>query len=79
MNKEEFIDLCKRMVVEYYNRYVYHVKELTVDDINVVEYFVISGDKQRALLSAGILWGKKCYEVIYDNTTKKLYTKAFEG
>lgn len=79
MNKEEFIDLCKRMVVEYYNRYVYHVKELTVDDINVVEYFVISGDKQRALLSAGILWGKKYYEVIYDNTTKKLYTKAFEG
>lgn len=77
MNKEDFIDISKRMVVEYYNRYVYHVIELTIDKVRLVEYSDKS-DKKRVLLSAGVWLAKKYYEVIYDETTKKFYSKAFD-
>ena len=40
MKKEEFISMCKRMVVEYYNRYVHMIDNptITVDNVDLIEF-----------------------------------------
>lgn len=70
MKKEEFLDMCKRMVVEYYNRYVHMVDNPTItkDNVNLVEDDS-SKDIHEALLMVDIdPWLQ--YKVIYNPNTK---------
>ena len=43
MKREEFIDMCKRMVVEYYNRYVHMVDNPTIDTDKVFIVELVDG------------------------------------
>ena len=71
MKKEEFINMCKRMVVEYYNRYVHMVDNptITIDNVNLLELEDSKDDIQEALLMVDIdPWLQ--YKVIYDQNAK---------
>ena len=71
MKKEEFVNMCKRMVVEYYNRYVHMVDNptITIDNVNLLELEDSKDDIQEALLMVDIdPWLQ--YKVIYDQNAK---------
>ena len=71
MKKEEFINMCKRMVVEYYNRYVHMVDNptITINNVNLLELEDSKDDIQEALLMVDIdPWLQ--YKVIYDQNAK---------
>lgn len=71
MKKEEFINMCKRMVVEYYNRYVHMVDNpiITIDNVNLLELEDFKDDIQEALLMVDIdPWLQ--YKVIYNPNAK---------
>lgn len=71
MKKEEFLNMCKRMVVEYYNRYVHMVDNptITIDNVNLLELEDSKDDIQEALLMVDIdPWLQ--YKVIYDQNAK---------
>lgn len=77
MSREEFIDISKRMVVEYFNRYVSNradIPEITVDEVEEVDYTTVQ-NKQRALLSTG--YSNLDYEVVYDDSTKQWYSHKY--
>lgn len=70
MKKEEFLDMCKRMVIEYYNRYVHFVDNPTIiaDNVNLVEDNS-KDDIMEALLMVDIdPWLQ--YKVIYNPNAK---------
>ena len=50
MKKEEFINMCRRMVVEYYNRYVHMVDNptITINNVNLLEIENSKDDIQEA-------------------------------
>ena len=71
MKKEEFLNMCKRMVVEYYNRYVHMVDNptITTNNVNLLELEDSKDDIQEALLMVDIdPWLQ--YKVIYDSNAK---------
>lgn len=71
MKKEEFINMCERMVIEYYNRYVHMVDNPTIviDNVNLVETKFSEDGIMEALLMVDIdPWLQ--YKVIY-NPNKK--------
>ena len=71
MKKEEFINMCKRMVVEYYNRYVLMIDNptITVDNVNLIEFENSEDYIQEALLMVDIdPWLQ--YKVIYNQNAK---------
>lgn len=76
MKKEEFIDISKRMVVEYFNRYVCKgdIPEITADKVELIDYTTVQ-DKQRVLLSTG--YSDLDYEVVYDDSTKQWYSHKY--
>lgn len=76
MNKEEFIDICKRMVKEYFNRYVKaEDKEMiTVDDVNNIEYYD-SDVEQEVVLVTNACDGNY-YSVLYNKEDKKFYSSV---
>ena len=71
MKKEEFINMCIRMVVEYYNRYV-HIKDypaITINNVNLIEFSNSEDYIQEALLMVDIdPWLQ--YKVIYNPNAK---------
>ena len=71
MKKEEFVNMCKRMVVEYYNRYVYMIDNptITVDNVDLIEFENSEDYIQEALLMVNIdPWLQ--YKVIYNSNAK---------
>lgn len=71
MKKEEFINMGKRMVVEYYNRYVHMIDNptITVDNVNLIEFKNSEDYIQEALLMVDIdPWLQ--YKVIYNTNAK---------
>ena len=71
MKKEEFISMCKRMVVEYHNRYVSMIDNptITVNNVNLIERENSEDYIQEALLMVDIdPWLK--YKVIYNPNAK---------
>ena len=71
MKKEEFISMCKRMVIEYYNRYVHMIDNptITVDNVNLIEFENSEDYIQEALLMVDIdPWLQ--YKVIYNPNAK---------
>ena len=71
MKKEEFINMCRRMVVEYYNRYVHMVDNptITINNVNLLELENYKDDIQEALLMVDIdPWLQ--YKVIYNPNAK---------
>ena len=71
MKKEEFINMCKRMVVEYYNRYVHTIDNptITVDNVNLIEFENSEDYIQEALLMVDIDPLLQ-YKVIYNPNAK---------
>ncbi len=73
MRKDDFIDMCKRMVVEYSNRYIRvndNVSSISLDDVLVEEYTNTQYTKQ-ATLSTPLKNDEK-YCIILDQKTKKI-------
>ena len=71
MKKEEFISMCKRMVVEYYNRYVRMIDNptITVNNVNLIELENSEDYIQEVLLIVDIdPWLR--YKVIYNPNAK---------
>lgn len=83
MKKGELIDVSKRMVREYYNRYVEEkegLENISLNDIEVIGFHEDS-DNYRVLLSTPTTDGLY-YEVVCDQKTNELksytYRKAKE-
>lgn len=83
MTKGELIDVSKRMVREYYNRYVEEkegLNKISLDDVEVIG-FHDETNNYRILLSTPTTDGIY-YEVVYDCETNELrsyvYRKARE-
>lgn len=71
MKKEEFISMCKRMVVEYCNRYVHMIDNptITVNNVKLIELENSEDYIQEALLMVDTdPWLK--YKVIYNPNAK---------
>lgn len=73
MRKDDFIDMCKRMVVEYNNRYNRvngNVTSISPDDVEVVNYYNTQYIKQ-AVLSTPFIFDER-FVVTIDQKTKKM-------
>lgn len=73
MRKDDFIDMCKRMVVEYNNRYMRvngNVTSISLDDVEVVNYYNTQYIKQ-AVLSTPFIFDER-FVVTLDQKTKKI-------
>lgn len=73
MRKDDFIDMCKRMVVEYNNRYKRvngNVTSISPDDVEVVNYYNTQYIKQ-AVLSTPLKNDEK-YCIILNQKTKMI-------
>lgn len=73
MRKDDFIDMCKRMVVEYNNRYMRvngNVTSISPDDVEVVNYYNTQYIKQ-AVLSTPFIFDER-FVVTVDQKTKKM-------
>ena len=71
MKKEEFINMCRRMVVEYYNRYVHMVANpaIRINNVTLLESENSEDDIQEALLMVDIdPWLQ--YKVIHNPNAK---------
>lgn len=77
LTQDEFIDMCKRMVVEYYNRYVqmqadwYMEDNSTIDisNVTIIEKTISTDNIMDALLKVDIdPWLQ--YKVIYNPNNK---------
>lgn len=76
MNREEFIDMSKRMVVEYYNRYVHNAEpdyaDIKVDPsfIDILEENYNSNGTMEVVMQVIIdLWLE--YHIIYNPNSKE--------
>lgn len=73
MRKDDFIDMCKRMVVEYSNRYIRvndNVSSISIDEVFVEEYTNTQYLKQ-ATLSTPLKNDEK-YCIILNQKTKMI-------
>lgn len=71
MSVNEFINMSKRMVVEYYNRYIHMVDYpvISLTDVTIIEFSNSSDKIQEALLKVDIdPWIQ--YTVIYNPNRK---------
>lgn len=52
MNEVEFVDMCKRMVVEYYNRYVHMIdyNSINIDNVQVIKVSESEEDSRGEIL-----------------------------
>ena len=52
MNQDQFIEMCKRMVVEYYNRYVHMMdySSINIDNVQVIEISESKEDSRGEIL-----------------------------
>lgn len=67
MNQEQFEEMCKRMVVEYYNRYVHmsDYSSINIDNVEIIDVSELDKEKGQILLKVDIdPWLQ--YTVIYD-------------
>lgn len=73
MRKDDFINMCKNMVVEYNNRYKRvngNVTSISPDDVEVVNYYNTQYIKQ-AVLSTPFIFDER-FVVTIDQKTKKM-------
>jgi hypothetical protein len=73
MKKDDFIDMCKRMVAEYNNRYKSvngNVTCISTDDVDVINYYNTQYIKQ-AVLSTPFI-SDEIFVVSLDQKTKKM-------
>ena len=73
MRKDDFIDMCKRMVMEYCNRYVRingNVSSITINDIFVEEYVNTQYTKQ--VIMSTTLKNNEKYCIVLNQKTKKI-------
>lgn len=73
MKYEDLVDLSKRMVKEYYDRYVHLVdyKSISVDDVIITEEIRSSGGKIELVLMVIDIDPWLEYRVIYNPKNKK--------
>lgn len=80
MTKEKFISVSKRMVTEYYNRYVTknnpNGEKASMNNISVIGFYNKSGN-YRLLLSTPTSDGLY-YEVTYDKNTDEINSYAYK-
>ena len=80
MKKGELIDVSKRMVREYYNRYVMEEKEglekISLNDVEVIGFHE-DGNDYRVLLSTPTTDGLY-YEVVCDRKTNEMKSYAYK-
>lgn len=78
MNKEEFLNVSKRMVKEYFNRYIVDDEddEIRDEDVQVV-IFDDTSDSYKATLTTPDL-DNLYYGVTYDKNKKQLYSFIYE-
>lgn len=76
MKIEELRDMSKRMVVEYYNRYVHNIEpdmadiKITTDNVKILEEELISDGRVHLTLQVSIdIWIE--YHVEYDPMSEK--------
>ena len=78
MNKEEFINISKRMVKEYFNRYIIDNTDDEIKDSDVqVVIFDDTSDHYKTTLTTPDL-ENLYYGVTYDKRTQKLYSFIYE-
>lgn len=76
MGREVFIDLCKRMIVEYYNRYLKYDKEPIDKDCIDVDIYEIDPEEQSATLSTKQNEYLK-YRITYNIRLEKITSYAY--
>lgn len=79
MKKGEFIRTSKRMVKEYYNRYIAkdYMRKIMVGDIEVID-FVDDKNNYRIILST-LTWDNRFYGVTYNKHSKELHSYIYES
>lgn len=73
MRKDDFIDMCKRMVMEYCNRYVRingNVSSITINDVFIEEYTDTQHMKQVTMSTS--LKNNEKYCIVLNQKTKKI-------
>ena len=76
MGSQEFLNICKAKVAEYYNQKTDAAPVMTVDDVFVVWYSK-SLQNHKALLSTPVSDGMY-YELTYNGNKKELYFDAYK-
>ena len=73
MRKDDFIDMCKRMVMEYCNRYVRingNISSITINDVFIEEYTDTQHMKQVTMSTS--LKNNEKYCIVLNQKTKKI-------
>lgn len=78
MKNDEMLNLCKDVIVDYFNSRVEHTdnKQITTDDVYVV-WFSKTLQNFKALVSTTVSDGMY-YEVTYNGDKQELYLDAYK-
>lgn len=78
MKNDEMLDLCKKIVVDYFNENVEKTDGLKINDENVfIVWFSKTLQNFKALVSTTISDGMY-YELTYNGDKKELYLDAYK-
>lgn len=78
MKNDEMLDLCKEVVVNYFNENVEKTDELRIDKDNVfIVWFSKTLQNFKALVSTTVSDGMY-YEITYNGDKKELYLDAYK-
>lgn len=78
MKNDEMLDLCKEVVVNYFNENVEKTDELRIDKDNVfIVWFSKTLQNFKALVSTTVSDGMY-YELTYNGDKKELYLDAYK-
>lgn len=78
MKNDEMLDLCKEVVVNYFNENVEKTDELRIDKDNVfIVWFSKTLQNFKALVSTTVSDGMY-YELTYNGNRKELYLDAYK-
>ena len=78
MKNDEMLDLCKEVVVNYFNENVEKTDELRIDKDNVfIVWFSKTLQNFKALVSTTVSDGMY-YEITYNGDKKELYLVAYK-
>lgn len=78
MKKSEFIDVSKRMVKEYVNRYIIKNDEEKITKFEVVVMNFNDNPDSYEILLTTIDMGELSYIVIYDKVKDKIYSSVHD-
>lgn len=78
MKNDEMLDLCKKVVVDYFNKNVEKTDDLRINNDNVyIVWFSKTLQNFKALASTTISDGMY-YEITYNGDKKELYLDAYK-